>query len=61
MTLMTDPKFLHLAMKAQADFGKSRRIDDEHSLKGTFAVFEMLDMLDADMDARTPTDKETDG
>ena len=49
MTVFTNPRFLHLAMRAQDEFGKARQLDDKHSIEGRFLIFDMLDMLDKDM------------
>ena len=49
MDLTTHPGFLLLAMKAQESFSKSFNISDNKSLKGRFAVLDMLDMLDKHM------------
>lgn len=49
MTVFANPRFLQLAMKAQDEFGKARRLDDKNSIEGQFLIFDMLDMLDKDM------------
>ena len=46
-----DPRILTLAMKAQAEFSKARRMDDRHGVSGQFCVNDMLDILGRELDA----------
>ena len=49
--VIVNPRFLALAIKAQASFSKASRMDQ--ALEGQFCVHDMLDMLGDDIDRET--------
>ena len=55
--ITTNPAFLALALRAQSNFAKARRMDDGPATAGTFAILDMLDMLDAEMKPTPPKDE----
>jgi hypothetical protein len=49
MSILTSPRFLALALKAQSNMAGALYTGDPSHISGTFLMLDMLDMLDEDM------------